>query len=138
MSVANLARSAANLFQHPLRLLVVLTRAALVVSMVAVLSLAATAANMRASHASDAVVKPASALHVATKQSCPDHDKKTSQHCPQSCCVAICGFYPLATLSALNSAGKRDLIAIVRFATSDARRAGIEVGFDPPPPRDFD
>ena len=120
-----------------MRLLTVLIRALLVVSMVAGLMLDATAANMRALHASGVVSQPASAIDVGTKQSCSVHDKKSNQHCPQDCCVAICGFCSLATLSTLDSAGVRDRIATLRVATSDARHTGIEVGFDPPPPRVF-
>ena len=137
MSPANPARSAANLVRHPMRLLTVLIRALLVVFMVAGPMLEVTAANMRALHASEIMSQPASAADAGIKLSCPNHDKKTNRHCPQNCCVAICGFCSLATLSSLDSAGGRDRITTVRFATSDARHTGIEVGFDPPPPRVF-
>lgn len=119
------------------RLLTVLIRALLVISMVTGLMLDATATNMRPLHANGIVSEQASAMHVGTKRSCADHDKKNNQQCPQSCCVAICGFCSLATLSLLDSAAERDRIATVRVATTDARDTGIEVGFDPPPPRAF-
>ncbi len=137
MSLANPASSAANLVRHPMRLLTVLIRALLVVFMVAGPMLEVTAANMRALHASEIMSQPASTVSAGMKLSCPNHDKKTDQHCPQTCCGAICGFCSLATLSTLDSAGVGDRIAKLRVATSEARHTGIEVGFDPPPPRVF-